>query len=342
MNARIFSAFLALATLVGCVARDHDHSPPPSVAPGDVTLSWSFAGLGCAQVPEIRGVRVSIPGEVLQNDGFYPCQVEGYPGITLFDFAPGSYDFTLEAYGWNDAVLYGARGRFEVNGSVRVSMDLTPHGRPSSYAYVTWRFPANELSPSPNCAQARVRWIDLRIDDGAWERFDCALGLEQPGIQTGYLEPGSHTIELVALDATYGYPTHSFIGALTTSAHAPVASDYQLQWEVGGAALGWRLKDGAMWKSCAQANVTEVVLHFVDEYGQYVYGAAGDAHACQSAPIVYRYLAPGTYKVYIAGYGPNGVTYLSDEQSPPTVVVQAGVFPDASGPLELTLFRASN
>ena len=85
-----------------------------------------------------------------------------------------------------------------------------------------------------------MRYVDVRIDNGEWERFDCALGFEQPGIQTGYLAPGVHSIELVALDAQYFYPTHYFTGTLTTQAHAPVASDYQLQWSVGGAAISCR------------------------------------------------------------------------------------------------------
>src|SRR5262245_54034386 len=39
---------------------------------GDVTFSWTFYGQTCSQ-SGVSNVRVTIPGESLENSGFYPC-----------------------------------------------------------------------------------------------------------------------------------------------------------------------------------------------------------------------------------------------------------------------------
>lgn len=347
MNAKLLAAFLALISLAGCGGYyGHDgHSDPapppapmPHASPGDVTFTWSFGGLDCSQMPDVRGVRVSIPGETLLNDGYFACQTDGYPGITLADFVPGAYTYTLEAYDYRNTILFYGAGSFHVNGDVRVTTDLTPYGAPSSYAYISWYFPPNEVAQVPSCAQAKVGYVDVRIDDGDWERFDCALGFEQPGIQTAFLEPGVHRIEMVALDSTWLYPTHSFIGTLTTSANAPVASDYQLQWEVGGASIAWELRDSHGALSCGQAGISWVAVHLMDEQGNWIYGSTGDVHGCTSAPIVYNYLAPGTYRVYLEASGPDGYYFLSNDAAPPVLTVQAGVFPTAGGALEIAMY----
>lgn len=343
LNAKLLVAFLALSTLGGCIYHDYDDHgparPAPVTYPGDVTLSWSFGGYTCSQAPEVRGVHVVVNGEVLENDGYFPCLVDGYPGITLYDFVPGAYSYSVEAYGWDDQTLYFASGSFVVNGDVRASLDLTPVGQPSSYAYISWYFPANDLATVPSCSQAKVRYVDVRIDDGQWERFDCELGFAQPGIQTGYLQPGLHSIELVALDSLYEYPTHYFYGTLTTQANAPVASDYQLQWNVGGAAISWELTNGSTAETCSQAGVSHVTVHLMDEQGNWIYGSSGDVHSCSSAPIVYKYLQPGNYRVYLEGQGPNATWYLSNDAAPPVISVQAGVFPPASGALRVQMFE---
>ena len=113
-------AAVCLVLLPGCIVDARDPYP------GNVTFAWSFDGYGCIQEPDIQTVRVTIPGERLDNDGFYPCRLNGYDGITLYDFAPGYYDFYLEAIDYDGYVSFTRRGSFRVDGNVTVPVDLYP------------------------------------------------------------------------------------------------------------------------------------------------------------------------------------------------------------------------
>jgi hypothetical protein len=281
----------------------------------------------------VSSVHIQIPGEALQNDGYFPCLVAGYPGVVLHDFEPGTYSFSIEALGYSDELLYAANGTVTVDGDVRVSIDLVPPGQPASFAYLTWSFPSGINS----CSDGDVTHVDVRIDQGGWTRFNCGAGRTDPGAHSVYLEPGSHTIHLVALDAD-GYANFEYVGALQTFAGSPVTADYSLNWAIGGTAITWQLLQGSTPKTCAEAGVTSMVVHFVDAQGNYVYGTAGDAHACNAAPIVYGYLKPGTYTLYVSGTGSGG-QYLSSGTSPKIVNVTAGVFPGAAQAQTIELFK---
>ena len=67
MNTKTLVLFLSLASLSGCVVKDNG---PYS---GNVTFTWTFGGLTCSNLPQIRSVAINIPGEVLDNNGVYPC-----------------------------------------------------------------------------------------------------------------------------------------------------------------------------------------------------------------------------------------------------------------------------
>jgi hypothetical protein len=308
--------------------------------PGDVTLAWTFMGDTCADVPSVKGVRVSIPGEALANDGYYPCQSAGFAGIELHDFHGGAYAYTVTAYGYANETLFVGGGNFVIDGDVRVNVDLTPVGGKTSYAYINWSFPPSSGVSNPSCAQAGVRYVDARIDGGSWTRLDCAAGeLSTSGVKTPLLDPGTHTLELVAVDQ-YDYPYYRVQGSLTTFASRPVSVEYRLQWAVGGAAVRWELKDGGLVKTCAQAGVQSVAIDFQDAQGNFVYGDGGDVHACDAAPILYNFLKPGTYRVYLRGTGPNGVNFLSNAASPFTFTVTAGVFAGPGDADTVQMFRA--
>ncbi|ATB29616.1 hypothetical protein [Melittangium boletus] len=115
----LLSALLSSSLMSGCVYSDASD-------PGDVTFSWSFAGANCAQERRIEQVLVTIPGEALENRGYYPCSINGYDGITLHDFAPGTYDFSLDAIDYDGYYSYRAVGTFTVDGNIVVNVDLTP------------------------------------------------------------------------------------------------------------------------------------------------------------------------------------------------------------------------
>jgi hypothetical protein len=328
MNARLLATFLCLtAASTGCIIIDNDNDNGPNPR-GDVTFLWTFGNTGtgrCADNPEVKKVRISIPGETLLNGGVYACNTAGVDGITLRDFAPKSYSYTIEALNYTDTVLFKSSGTFTVNGDVRQNVNLTPANTQSSYAYVSWSFPANTNSSTPNCTQAGVTHVDVRIDNGTWERLECVKGESVTGksISSPYLAPGSHTIELVGVyvSGTAATPYYYASGTLTTQAGSPVSASYSL-WAVGGMALRWELIDGSVGKTCTQAGLTQVAIHLYDEQrGEYVYGTTGDVQRCDGAPIIYRFLRPGNYKVFIEGTGSAG-TY-TNRSTPASMTVTA-------------------
>ncbi|WNG21539.1 hypothetical protein [Cystobacter fuscus] len=94
--------------------------------PGDVTFTWTFDGYSCARDGEVRDVHITIPGESLENRGYYRCNSNGYDGVTLYDFYPGDYDFHIEAIDYSGYVSYEASGHFYVDGDTHVRVDLYP------------------------------------------------------------------------------------------------------------------------------------------------------------------------------------------------------------------------
>ncbi|HZH02860.1 MAG TPA: hypothetical protein VEY30_03680 [Myxococcaceae bacterium] len=337
MNTRIACAFLVLSVLSGCVYREADDYADAPSYPGDVSLSWSFAGQTCPDVPEIQAVAISIPGEALANDGIYPCQANGVAGIVLRDFHPGHYTFTIDALGYQGERLFVGSGSFTVDGSVHLSVDLMPMGGPASFAYLGWRFPANAEGGDPSCESAGVTFVDVRIDNGPFQRYDCRDGARGELVRSESLEPGSHSIDISAIDAQ-GYRYYRYNGTLQTWGNKPVSSEYGLQWAVGGAAVSWTLYSGTYDKTCAQAGVHEVFINFQDASGQWAYGTHGDRIDCASGGAVYHYLQPGTYRVFISAIGSGGTDYLSPARQPPLVTVNEGVFPDGSHPVHVPLY----
>jgi hypothetical protein len=340
MNARLLLAFLCLTMAgSGCIfVDDHDDhgpccsTPPPQPAPtypGDVTFIWTFANIGagrCADVPDVKSIRISIPGEKLHNGGVYACNTAGTDGIVLHDFVPGDYSYTLEAVGYDNQVRYQASGGFKVNGDIRVNVNLTPQGGGNSFAYVSWSFEGNTNNSNPNCAQAGAKFVDVRIDDGEWKRLVCEDGFGGNQVSSPFLAPGSHTIEFVGVNVTSSGETPYYYrsGTLTTQAGSPISVSYNL-WAVGGMSLRWELIDGSLHKTCEQAGVTGVRINMRDRVtGKLVYGESGDAQSCTGAPILYRFLRPGQYEVLIRGMSGSQVTY-TNESNPPTLTVSAFV-----------------
>jgi hypothetical protein len=331
MNKKPFIPFLLLASLSGCVIANQ------SGYYGDVTFSWTFAGLQCSSVPQVASVHIRIPGEVLQNDGVFPCSTSGFSGITLRDFSPGTYDSSIDALSYSNTVLYTASSHFTVDGNIQVNIDLAPVGSGSSYAYLMWTFPPNAASQNPNCDQAGDAYVDVTIDQGATLRYSCADGMTAPGAQTPFLNPGPHHIELIGVDST-NYPYYRASGNLTTTSGTPISASYQLGWNVGGVSIAWQLIDGFA-ETCAQAGVQTVTVNFRDSAGNLVYGPNGDPQPCTGAPILYNAIVQGNYQMLLVGTGPGG-TFRSNVQNPPTVTIVAGAFVDGqSTPLTIPMYR---
>src|SRR5262245_6031702 len=118
MSSRLLLAFFCIASLsTGCIVTNNDD-------PGDVTFLWTFSGLRCDQARDIQGVNITIPGETLANNGRFACSTAGMDGITLHDFAPGGYSFTLQAVDFQNQILFEAQGTFTIDGNRTVQIDL--------------------------------------------------------------------------------------------------------------------------------------------------------------------------------------------------------------------------
>jgi hypothetical protein len=330
MNSRLLVALFCIASVsTGCVIVDDGDCNNCNAQPGDVTFLWTFNGLRCDQARDVYGVNITIPGESLLNNGKYACSTAGVDGITLHDFAPGSYPFTLEAVDFTNQVIFAANGTFVINGNRTVSVDLAPTGSPASYAYLNWNFPGGQ-----SCFQAGVASVDVILDNLPAHNVACTDGQQTPGLQTPQLDPGSHYIEFVAR-ASNGQPLYYFNGELVTQAYNPVSAGYNL-YTIGGASIAWRLSDGSVTFDCPAANPM-VYVNFQDlNTGNWVYPGLGDAHACSTKPIVYSYLRPGTYALRVSTTT-GGYDYVSNSNI--NVQVSSHVFPGPGQALEVTMFR---
>ncbi|AKJ06616.1 hypothetical protein ATI61_105402 [Archangium gephyra] len=320
MNARILAAFLCLsAASTGCIIIDGDGGYQGYE--GDVTFLWTFAPNGrCSDVPEVKNIQISITGEALHNGGVYACNTAGVDGIVLHDFAPGNYPYTIRAIGYDGDTLFEGRGTFTVNGDVRVNIDLTPNGM--SYALVSWYFPNNA-----SCYQAGVSYIRAQIDGGEWVTLNCADGMANGGVETPWLADGTHTIQMVAYGRDRAgrddLPLYNTSGRFSTSAGSPRSESFQF-FAVGGMSLRWELWDSSTTRrTCAEAGLTGMVINLRHrETDTLVYGSAGDPQSCTGAPILYQFLKPGTYEVYIRGMKGSVVAY-SNEDLPDVLTVTA-------------------
>lgn len=314
MNVRILAAFLCLATLSGCIIHQDDNdgpccnTPPPQRSPGDVTFLWTLQDLRCDEARDVKGINIRIPGETLANGGKYDCSTAGVDGITLHDFAPGSYTFEMQAVGYDNTVLYTGSGSFIVDGDVRVMMDLMPTGSSPSYGRVSWLFPNNAT-----CYQAGASNMLLVIDGDLRKEVACVEGNGGRATATPDLAPGEHTIEIFAYDGT-GQTVFHRRSTFITRAYDPVSLEFTLS-PVGTLVLNWSFsKDGGRTTiSCADARVSELRMNFQDSSGNWIYGTSGISGPCAPPTGRFETLAPGRYRIDILGTDASGVTYQSSD-----------------------------
>ncbi len=331
MNKKLAIPFLAavMAAAQGCIFVGGGNNNP-----GDVTFSWTFYGRSCSDVG-VASVRITIPGESLQNNGVYPCVSNGYPGIVLHDFDEGSYTYTVEGFDSNGYTIYTGSGDFRIDGDVLETVDLTPYGQPGSYALVTWRFPGNVTcanADTPAQQLGGVAYVDIDID-GEVVRANCAdgsLANSGQGVYSALVDPGAHTMKLTALTANL-YPLFTGTNSLTTLAGAPVANEVALQWAVGGVVVNWTLQSsGGAAQTCLGSGNPYVYVNFVNtDYPTGIYAAPGDANACNAAPTRYFYLpASGQghdYRIDLTAANNASATWTAT--TAPVFRVMPGVFP---------------
>ncbi len=306
------------------------------VAKVNLTVLWTFGGRHCADVPSVSKVTLDIAGVALANNGVFNCSPAGADGITLTNFAPGNYPFTIQATNSAGTLLYSASGTFVVLVTdVNAAVDLAPVAGQPAFAYVSWTFPANSLSSTPNCTQAGVTKVVVTVDNGQGQLFTCSDGLaggSSPGVLVTSTA-GNHTIDVAASDDNgfYYYRKVSALPPLFVG--GSVAAQYALEWNVGSLPLRWTFNSGGVNRDCAYVGATQVKIDLKDSSGNYVYGTAGSTVPCSTSGVMgtaFPYLYPDTYQVYIQAVGSGSILYKSNLTSPPTVTVTAGAFPQVS------------
>jgi hypothetical protein len=122
MKLRLLPLLLAAVFGSGCIVQ-HDATQPGDPLSStlnnggggyaNITFAWSFDGRSCAQA-SVETVVITMPGEQLQNAGRFACSSGTQDGITLTNFYPGSYPYTVQAYGAAGDLLYQASGEIQV------------------------------------------------------------------------------------------------------------------------------------------------------------------------------------------------------------------------------------
>lgn len=307
---------------------------------GNITLLWTFNGQACALVPQVANVRVTIPGQTLQNGGVFPCTTSGSDGITLLNFAAGSYSVTVEGLDSTARVLFTATRSVQVFGNVSLALDLQPPGT-SGTVRLSWTFPqAARCAQTGDVASGRtVARVRVTLDAQSPQEFPCLDGSTADAAPAGVVlpvMPGPHTLQLRALDSTgfEFYAASSSFTATTTALTLPVS----LQWTVGSLPVRWAFLNQGATITCAQAQVTSVFVNFRERQTQrfvYVDGTgsptAGVSVPCTSANSIQGTLFPfftaATYDVFLqAPITGNAYTYRTSQTTPPALQVSAGVF----------------
>jgi hypothetical protein len=318
---------------------------------GDVTFLWRFNSASCAAVPEVTQVTIAIPGQTLSNGGVYACNSGGTDGITLLDFRPGTYTYTIEGRNNGGSVLYASSGTFIVNGSVTVQPNLAPNANAPGSIYLNWTFPPSSISGGQpaSCAQTSgpISNVDVSVDGAAPTALRCTDGQTNPGVLIQGLAGGTHTIKLDARDAN-GFYYYQKVSSFTVVAAQASQQTFTFDWYAGSLAIRWAFANSATQLTCAQAgiqrgvqlNVPTVYVNLRDSQGNYLYASPGVEVPCQTATTqgtVFPYLPPGTYQFFAQAYGTGNVLYQTSTVAPITVSVASGQFPVIDGTTQIAL-----
>lgn len=191
----------------GCVYHDSTRDHANVAYAGDITFQWSFpGGSTCSHLPDVRFIHVTLDGpsgpEPLDQRGWYNCTVAGFDGITLKNFDPATYTFTIDAYDSSQTVrLYSATGRVAVNGNITQSVMLN-RIHSSGTIEISWKlmFQDQEIS----CAQASVSKVRVYINDDPPQDLGCNLTDANGHPVQGYAwekTPGSYQVAIDGLAA---------------------------------------------------------------------------------------------------------------------------------------------
>jgi hypothetical protein len=327
-HSRVLISTLCITALLGsgCIINN-----TPRGSPGDITFTWTFnGGRGCATVPDVTQVRITIPGQSLQNNGVYGCVNAGTAGIKLLAFRAGTYSYTVSGQNAQGQTLYTENGSVVVNGDVATSVDLRPTSDAKGQAYITWRFPQGA---TVDCAT--IAAVDVSINGALIQSAACATGLSGNGVFISGITAGNNVLTLAARDSN-GFFYYRSDRTLVVTAGNDVVETTTLDYAVGSLPIKWTFNNGVTMVNCAQAGVTVVNVNLRDSTGTLLYGQTGTDVPCTNANgaqgTVFPYLYSGNYELFLQAYGTGGALYRTNFTTAPIVSVTAGTFPVIDNP----------
>ncbi|GAC1340916.1 MAG: hypothetical protein NVS2B9_13070 [Myxococcales bacterium] len=310
-----FPRLVAPALLFTCAAASAGCGSPVR---RELTVSWTFGGLTCAQAGIAR-IQVQIPGEVLSPDTFACSAGAGQvtTGADLGGFLRGAYTVTVSGLDPAGAVVAQLSQAFRIDGSADAHLALDV---PLTTLTVRWTFAGR------SCAAAGNPIVQVTLDgqpltDAAGSpNLPCAQrafdGSLQDGIAIAPLDARTHTFGFTAfVNGSAAYSLQGFTAAATPGQDVVVAPDLAaVQATAATASVRWTFAG----LSCAEGQVSTVR---VDVDGVRVgelpcTGAGGDGGAITG-------LAEGTHALRIIGFRAAGASSTTVYESGP---VSAGFY----------------
>jgi len=325
-----------------------------------LTVSWTFANGGSCDGAGIEQVRITIPGEPLQQS-IFDCRL----GQVMFTgFYSGSYQVTVDAL---DATvpnpptpIWTGTGSVDLRGSATVAVVLQPVSAQNAVTYLSWTLDPATGDPNqiPRCgAGQRLDQVGIFIDDQNAGTYGCGQGTGGGVVVSPYVAAGPHNVQLVAFSSQEGVTAYaqSDVLQITFATGQSSTQTTALHWNVGGLQVAWApyasLSDynADIRQTCAQAGIADLVLGFATQQEQ---GSTFSLGASCNASVVLDNVLTGTWFPYIDACGPGGAAGSCGAQSggpvvyrenpalvnPQTVSVQPGKFFDSTQPAAFNVF----
>ena len=235
------------------------------VAPGSVSLDWTFGGLTCAQA-RVTSVRMSLDGQFITDQSGsvdVACTAGSIDGTSISPLRPGAHVLYLVGVSGGQPAywLQNVRVNVTTGADTNVRVDLPPAQPTSGIADVSWDALASGggfalgAQGAMTCAEAQVDVVILARDpnpDGTGGTPVAPLACDNNGVEgtliSTALLPGPHTFAMSGLrGSTVVYQTThpasaQFVAGLVSNVDVdadPVGTaigSAVLSWDFGGAA----------------------------------------------------------------------------------------------------------
>jgi hypothetical protein len=334
-------ARLALLPLLGAVAGGCYNTYYSY--PGNIYLSWTFAGASCAQTPAVVQVMVSVPNDpvpIVPNT--FACQVGSAPNqLVIYNYNPGTYTVNLTGLDASGNVIWSGGTTVTVNGNVSATINMQPSG-PTNGALLTWSFTPAVGSFFPPCTAStdpdpdRLDTVALYVDNGNTpaQTYDCTQGNGTTPVSTPTLAPGMHTLQLVGYQAGISYAfAQSQPVTVNIVAGTPTSQALTLDWLVGGTGVAWTYPTS---DACA-STVNTVTVSFAGP-GSSGYSVAG--YPCLTAVAPFKRLQAPTavsYSVAVSALGAPPQSPVVYSGTAASVNIQPGQFYDGTSATVVTV-----